>query len=48
MCIARKNTVKLEKKCECDDIMWIDWKGVKAAGVYLVQPHPLQSETSKE
>jgi len=36
MCIARKNTVKLETKCECDDMMWIDWKGIKVAGVYFV------------
>ena len=36
MCIAKKDTVKLEKKCECDDMMWIDWKGIKVAGVYFV------------
>ena len=32
MCIAKKNTTKLERKCECDDMMWIDWKGIKVAG----------------
>jgi hypothetical protein len=36
LCIARKNTVKLERKCEFDDMLWIDWKGIKVAGVYFV------------
>jgi hypothetical protein len=36
LCIAKKGTVKLEKKCECDDMMWIDWKGIQIAGVYFV------------
>ena len=36
MCIAKKDTVKLEKPCKCDDMLWINWKGVSVAGVYFV------------
>lgn len=38
MCIAKKDTVKPEPECKCDDMMWVDWKGVKVAGVYFVPP----------
>jgi len=48
MCVAKKDTVKLETKCECDDMMWIDWKGIEIAGVYFV-PHtsPFSKQNAK-
>jgi hypothetical protein len=38
LCIAVKGVVQLEKECKCDDMMWIDWRGVKVACAYFVPP----------
>lgn len=47
-CIARKGSVKLEKECENDDMMWIEWKGVKVFCAYFAPPtSPFQERNEK-
>ena len=36
VCIAKKGAVTLEKETRHDDIMWVDWGGIKIACAYFV------------
>lgn len=49
LCISKKGLVKLERESKCDDMMWIEWRGVKVACAYFVPPtSPLRTEMRKE
>ena len=38
LCIAKKGVAKLERECECDDLLWVEWRGIKVVCAYFVPP----------
>ena len=38
MCIAKKGAVKLERECRSDDLMFVNWRGIKVGCAYFVPP----------
>ena len=48
VCIAKKDTVKIERETECDDMMWIEWRGMSVVCAYFVPPNsPFEKRNEK-
>ena len=47
MCVARKGSVSIEKKCESDDLMCLNWRGIVLVCAYFVPPTSPYAKTNE-
>ncbi len=48
MCIAKKDCVRVEKKCESDDMMCLNWRGIVLLCAYFVPTTSPYSDTNEK